>query len=146
MSKFLSRAKICLEHAKNDYIKIEENDCYMDSCCFNLQQCVEFLLKGIVEMNGILYAENHDVRANLNILMRNNIDIPYEKEIREKASVLYSWETESRYKDSFIAAIKDIDEVVTIAEALLQYATKDLVEIEVNEIDFPEERLKAKNS
>lgn len=144
MSKLLSRAKISLEHAKNDYKKIDENDCYMDSCCFCLQQSIEFLLKGIVEMNGLIYAENHDVRANLNILARNNIVIPNEKEIREKAAILYSWETESRYKDSFIAAIKDIDEVMNIADDLLKYAIKDIEEINVVEQDFPNKKLESK--
>ena len=118
MSKLLSRAKISLEHAQSDYRKIDNNDCYMDSCCFNLQQSVEFLLKGIVEMNGLMYAENHDVRANLNILARNNITIPCEKEIRDKAAILHSWETESRNKDSFIAAVRDIEEVMAIAKEL----------------------------
>ena len=141
MSKLLSRAKISLEHAQSDYRKIDNNDCYMDSCCFNLQQSVEFLLNGIVEMNGLMYAENHDVRANLNILARNNITIPCEKEIRDKAAILYSWETESRYKDSFIAAIKDIEEVFDIAESLLKYAIVDLEEIEVKEVEFPDKRL-----
>lgn len=144
MSKLLSRAKISLEHAKNDYKKIDENDCYMDSCCFCLQQSIEFLLKGIVEMNGLIYAENHDVRANLNILARNNIVIPNEKEIREKAAILYSWETESRYKDSFIAAINDIDEVMDIADDLLKYAIKDIEEINVVEQDFPNKKLESK--
>lgn len=141
MSKLLSRAKICLEHAESDYSKINENDCYMDSCCFSLQQSIEFLLKGIVEMNGLDYAENHDVRAKLNILARHDISIPCEKEIRDKASILYSWETESRYKDSFIAAINDIEEVTAIAKSLMKYATQDLREIEVEEIEFPTKKL-----
>jgi len=141
MSKLLSRAKISFEHARSDYKKIDDNDCYMDSCCFHLQQCVEFLLKGIVEINGLPFAENHDVRANLNILTRNDIVIPCEKEIRDKASILYSWETESRYKDSFIAAIKDIEEVIIIADTLLKYAIKDISPLEVKEIEFPKTRL-----
>lgn len=121
MSKLYSRAKINYEHALSDYKKINTNDCYLDSCCFNLQQCIEFLLKGIVELNGEQYAENHDIRANLNILNRMHVEIPCEKELRAKASLLYSWETESRYKESFIAAINDIEEVFEIAEKLMEY-------------------------
>ena len=141
MSKLLSRSKISLEHAKTDYLKINTNDCYMDSCCFHLQQTIEFLLKGIVEMNGAAYAENHDVRANLNILNRIGVEIPCEKELRVLSSTLYSWETESRYKDSFIAAIRDIEEVFDIANSLLEYAIADLEEIEVKEVEFPDKRL-----
>lgn len=141
MSKLLSRSKIALEHALADYNNIDKNDCYLDSCCFHLQQAIEFLLKGIVEMNGIQYAENHDIRANLNILNRMNIEIPCEKELRMMASTLYSWETESRYKDSFIAAVKDVDEVFEIAKKLSAYAYSMVDVIEVQEVEFPEGRL-----
>ena len=141
MSKLLSRSKIALEHAKADYEKIDSNDCYLDYCCFHLQQCIEFLLKGIVEMHGAQYAENHDIRANLNILNRLNIDIPCEKDLRILASTLYSWETESRYKESFIAAIKDIDEVFKIAEILLSYILQQISVIDVEENAFPDKKL-----
>jgi len=141
MSKLLSRSKISLEHARTDYLKIDSNDCYLDSCCFHLQQAIEFLLKGIVEMNGERYAENHDIRANLNILNRINVAIPCEKELRNMASTLYSWETESRYKESFIAAIKDIDEVFNIADKLTEYTYSQVKKIEVEEVPFPSEKL-----
>lgn len=141
MSKLLSRSKISLEHAKTDYLKINTNDCYMDSCCFHLQQAIEFLLKGIVEMNGAAYAENHDVRANLNILNRIGVEIPCEKELRVLASTLYSWETESRYKDSFIAATKDIDEVFEIAEKLSNYTFSLINTLTVEEAEFPDKKL-----
>lgn len=141
MSKLLSRAKISLEHALNDYNKIDYNDCYLDSCCFHLQQSIEFMLKGIVEMNGVQYAENHDIRANLNILNRLNIAIPYEKDLLLLASTLYSWETESRYKESFIAAINDIDEVIRIANELIEYACAQINGITVEEVEFPDRKL-----
>ena len=141
MSKLLSRSKISLEHAKADYSKIDTNDCYLDSCCFHLQQAIEFLLKGIVEMNGAQYAENHDIRANLNLLNKLNVKIPCEKELRLLASTLYSWETESRYKESFIAAVKDVDEVFEIANTLGNYIYNQVERIEVEAVEFPEERL-----
>ena len=141
MSKLLSRSKVSLEHAKSDYEKINNNDCYLDSCCFHLQQGIEFLLKGIVELNDAQYAKNHDIRANLNILNRLNIEIPCEKELRSMASTLYTWETESRYKESFIAAIKDIEDIFDIADALMQYACSKIEEIDVEENDFPAKKL-----
>ena len=141
MSKLLSRAKISLEHALSDYNRIDNNDCYLDSCCFHLQQSIEFLLKGIVEMNGAQYAENHDIRANLNILNRLNVEIPYEKDLRLLASTLYSWETESRYKESFIAAVKDIDEVIKIANKLIEFVYSQVGLITVEEVEFPDRKL-----
>lgn len=141
MSKLLSRAKISFEHAISDYEKIYNNDCYLDSCCFHLQQCVEFLLKGIVELHGLQYAENHDIRANLNILNRADITIPRDKELRIMSDTLYKWETESRYKESFIAAIKDIDEIMQYSSELLSYAFNLVNPIDVAEANFPDKRL-----
>lgn len=141
MSKLFSNAKVYYEHAESDYKKIYENDSYMDSCCFHLQQTIEFLLKGIVELNGLRYAENHDIRANLNILNRENIDLPCEKELRLKADTLYKWETESRYKDSFIAAIKDIEEVMECAHVLFKYIESSIHERIAEEIPFPDHKI-----
>ena len=143
MSKLLSRARVYYEHALTvDYKKINKDDVYLDSCCFHLQQSIEFILKGIVEMHGMQYAENHDIRANLNILNRAGISIPYEKELRDKAEVLYRWETETRYKDSFIAAIKDIEEVMEIFINLITYVEKDLSVRTAVEKPFPDTRVR----
>lgn len=131
MSKLLSRAKACLLLADYIYGRVGEDDVYLDACCFNLQQAIEFSLKFIVEMTGNPYAENHDIRANLNILARNNFELPGEKKLREKANILYSWETESRYKESFLAAIEDVKEVFLLARELVAFAESLLTPIDV---------------
>ena len=98
-----------------------EDDAYRDDVCYNLQQAIEMSLKAMVELNGLQYAENHDVRANLNILNRNNIQVPLQEELRSIASTVYSWETESRYKDSFVSLIEDIDQALNIAREYIKY-------------------------
>ncbi len=120
MSKLLSRAKVAFENAEHNYDKISIDDCYLDACCYNLEQSIEFSLKFLVEMTGFEYAENHDIRANLNILNRTDYHVSYEKELRNFASTLYSWEVESRYKDSFVAVIEDVEEIFVIAKALIE--------------------------
>ncbi len=120
MSKLLSRAKVKLENAETNYKKMGEDDAYRDDVCYNLQQAIEMSLKAMVELNGLQYAENHDVRANLNILNRNNIQVPLQEELRSIASTVYSWETESRYKDSFVSLIEDIDQAMIIAKEYIK--------------------------
>lgn len=122
MSKLLSRAKVALENAEHNYKLVHEDDCFLDACCYNLQQSIEFSLKFLVEMTGQKYAENHDIRANINILNRVDYHISYETEIRNMASTLYSWETESRYKDSFVAVIADVEDAFVYAKAVLEEA------------------------
>lgn len=119
MSKLLSRSIVALENATHNYSKISEDDCFLDACCYNLQQSIEFSLKFLVEMIGQHYAENHDIRANLNILNRFEYHPSCELELRNLASTLYSWETESRYKDSFVALIEDVDCAFICARSLL---------------------------
>lgn len=122
MSKLLSRAKVALENAEHNYKLVHEDDCFLDACCYNLQQSIEFSLKFLVEMTGQKYAENHDIRANINILNRVDYHISYETEIRNIASTLYSWETESRYKDAFVAVIADVEDAFVYAKAVLDEA------------------------
>jgi len=122
MSKLLSRAEVALDNAEYNYGRISIDDCYMDACCYNLQQSIEFSLKFLVEMAGQQYAENHDIRANINILNKLGYHVTDEKELRNMASTLYSWETESRYRDSFVAVVEEVEEAFVYARNLLNEA------------------------
>lgn len=55
MSKLLARAKAKRTNVINCYNQISLDDAYIDECCFNLQQGIEFCLKYIVEMSGKIY-------------------------------------------------------------------------------------------
>lgn len=52
MSKLLARAKAKRTNVINCYNQISLDDAYIDECCFNLKQGIEFCLKYIVEMSG----------------------------------------------------------------------------------------------
>lgn len=129
MSKLLQRAKVKLANAEHDYYNISVDDAYLDDCCYNLQQCIEYTLKYIVEMNGENYIETHDVRAQLNKLKNINVKLPFEDKIRKLAAVLNSWEAESRYNDNFIAVIEDVNEIKELAKDIINYADKLVKEI-----------------
>ena len=89
MSRLLSRAKVKLENAENSYKKMDIDDAYVDECCYNLQQAIEMGLKAVVELNGLDIAENHDLRANLNVLNKNGTKLEMEKNIRNNAKACY---------------------------------------------------------
>lgn len=135
MSRLLSRAKANYLMAEYIYTKVGEDDVYMDSCCYSLSQTIELALKFIVEMTGNNYAENHDIRANLNILQRASSELPFETELRDKAKLLYEWETESRYKESFVAAYADVDEVRVLAKKVLDFAESLITVIDVEPVE-----------
>ena len=131
MSKLLARAKAKRSNVINSYQQMSLDDAYIDECCYNLQQGIEFCLKYVVEMLGESYAETHDIRAQLNILKKLNVEIPCEKELRMLASTLNSWETETRYNDNFVALIEDIDDAIIILDKLISYS-EGLVTIKGN--------------
>ncbi|MBR7094814.1 MAG: HEPN domain-containing protein [Clostridia bacterium] len=76
MSKLLARAKAKQFSAENSYKYISVDDAYIDECCFNLHQAIEFSLKYLVEMYGERYIENHDIRAQMNKLKSMDKYIP----------------------------------------------------------------------
>lgn len=124
MSKLLARAKAKRFSAENSYNNITVDDAYIDECCFNLQQTIEFCLKYLVEMAGEVYPENHDIRSQINRLKKLNQYIPCEDKLRLLASLINSWEVETRYSDSFTALLEDIVEVRSIADDILDYCDK----------------------
>lgn len=121
MSKLLARARVKLENAERSYIKIGQDDAYLDDCCYNLQQALELGLKYIIEMQGENYPETHDIRAQLNKIRSLDMDLPWADDIRHLASTINGWEAESRYNDDFTSVIEDVDEVLDIARQLLRY-------------------------
>ncbi len=121
MSKLLARARVKLENAERNYIKIGQDDAYLDDCCYNLQQAVELGLKYIIEMQGENYPETHDIRAQLNKIHSLDMNLPWADDIRHLASTINGWEAESRYNDDFTSLIEDVDEVLDIARQLLRY-------------------------
>lgn len=131
MSKLLARAKAKRSNVINSYQQMSLDDAYIDECCYNLQQGIEFCLKYVVEMLGESYVETHDIRAQLNILKKLNVEIPCEKELRMLASTINSWETETRYNDNFVALIEDIDDAIIILDKLISYS-EGLVTIKGN--------------
>lgn len=125
MSKLLGRAKTKLHNVHNNYALMSTDDCYVDDCCYNLQQAIEMTLKYLVELKGKEYVTNHSIRAQLNILEKTDSDfIPTEitQRLRNLAPILEAWEAESRYLDSFVGLKADIDEALTLAETLIQFA------------------------
>ena len=124
MSKLLARAKAKKFNVDNSYRYLSVDDAYIDECCFNLQQAIEFTLKYLVEMNGERYIENHDIRAQINKLKSLDIYIPCEDKLRLMASTLNSWAVETRYNDNFVALLDDINDARIIMEELIDYCDK----------------------
>ena len=126
MSKLLARAKAKKSSAENSYNNMSLDDAYIDECCFNLQQAIEFTLKYLVEMAGEHYIENHDIRAQMNKLKKLDKYFPCEEQLRSMASTINSWEVDTRYNDNFVALLEDIDDAMKIADELIEYCEQQV--------------------
>lgn len=121
MSKLLSRSSARLSSAKSNWDKRNYDDAYVDLTCFDLKQSMEFALKYLIEMNGERYVTTHDLNAQLNKIDKMNIHDPVLEKVRLKSYVYNSWETESRYKDSFIPLAADVEEAISVCKELILF-------------------------
>ena len=119
MSKLLRRAKTKLDNAISSYGKIASDDVYLDDCCFNLQQGIEFVLKYMVEMTGQRYAQNHDIRAQLNLLDKAGVKYRHKIDLRNMAVTINEWKDAARYNDSFVAVVEDVELALVILKDLI---------------------------
>ena len=133
MSKLLARAKVKRKNAESNYLEISTDDAFLDICCNDLQQAIEYTLKYCVEMTGQAYVENHDVRAQINLLINAGVEVPCLDKLRHIAPMLLEWEASSRYNDNFVALIEDINEAREIADALISYADSLVVKVDAEE-------------
>lgn len=122
MSKLLRRAKARFESAKMQYARINEDDAFLDMCCFDLQQVLEFTLKFIVEISGSRYKVGHNLLLQLADLDRLGIEIPDKQFYLSNATVFNTWETQTRYFDDFTAVISLVDSTIERIPALFTFA------------------------
>jgi HEPN domain-containing protein len=129
MSKLLRRARVRFESAKMFYSRIGEDDANLDMCCFDLQQTLEFTLKFIVESAGRKYKVGHNLLLQLADLDELGVEIPDKSFYIANASIINTWETQTRYFDDFTAVLSLVDEVLQKLPSLIDFAENMSVEI-----------------
>lgn len=141
MSKLFSSAEINLKLAKECYENSKKdnsmNDAYIAKTCYELQQSIEFNIKGLIDYygNGIEYEHKHELEGNINKLydIKNNISDfdkldEILKSITQYVVTLNQWAKESRYNYNFKAVVNAIDDIFKIAEKLQNY-TDELIKL-----------------
>lgn len=79
-------------------------------------------LKFLIELQGEIYVKTHDIRIHLNHLDDLGVKLPNRTALGTMALILNSWETESRYLDSFFAVMSDINLAMGYAKELIAFA------------------------
>lgn len=108
-----------LDTAKYHWSKVSYDDIYLNNTCFDLQQCIEFALKYILEMSGISYPRTHDIGKLIELLRTRSAVIA---KIYAHHSEYTRWEVSARYSQNFVAIRGDILECFALSEELIKNA------------------------
>lgn len=113
---------LLMEKAKKDMDVVNTmqkiNDkLYLDVCCYHTQQAIEKLLKCSIELKGVTYEFTHSIIT----LYAQYISVGWgEIEMLELMSgTITGWEASSRYKESFVATVKQLETAKGLYEILL---------------------------
>lgn len=120
MSTMYSRSVAMLKQSKNALLSAGEDEAFLDVACFETQQAIEFLIKTILQENGVLYDRSHDIRYLVALLE----EIPFEFEKKESlellASTITDWEECSRYGKGVKTTIQTVQRVHNIYDSMNQ--------------------------
>ena len=93
------------------------DELYLDVCCYHTQQAIEKLLKCSIELKGVTYEFTHSIIT----LYAQYISVGWDEiEMLELMSgTITGWEASSRYKESFVATVKQLEAAKGLYEILL---------------------------
>ena len=93
------------------------DEMYLDVCCYHTQQAIEKLLKCSIELKGVNYEFIHSITKLYSQYVSAGWD---EIEILElMAGTITDWEASSRYKESFVATVKQLNTAKGLYDELL---------------------------
>lgn len=93
------------------------DEMYLDVCCYHTQQAIEKLLKCSIELKGVNYEFTHSITKLYSQYVSAGWD---EIEILElMAGTITDWEASSRYKESFVATVKQLNTAKWLYDELL---------------------------
>ena len=112
---------LLLEKARKDYdvvltMQKVNDELYLDICCYHIQQAIEKLLKCSIELRGERYPFTHAITPLYDFYVKSGWE---ELELLElMAGTITDWEASSRYKESFFATAKQLENAVNIYREL----------------------------
>jgi HEPN domain-containing protein len=84
-----------------------------------VQQAIEMALKYYVTLIGKNYVENHEIRANINVLRDAGAGSELLRKLYTEAATINSWESGSRYDEAFSVVFEDLERCIAYADELI---------------------------
>ena len=118
----VKRSKVSLKKAQDALKEYEKcgGDEWLDSACFDTQQAIEFLLKGILLSFGIEYERKHDIYYLVELVRKTDLIVTRLDELELLAATLTSWEEGSRYGKGIKTSINTVRRFHNIYSDILQ--------------------------
>lgn len=96
------------------------NEAYIDSMCFDTQQSIEFLLKGVLISYGVGFDKTHEIDRLLQ-LVESDTPIKFSKrdDLEMLAATITYWEEGSRYMSGVKTTINTVRRCLNIRDSLM---------------------------
>lgn len=75
----------------------QSDELYLNDVAYNLQQCIEKMLKAFLECKGVTVPQTHSIRKLVEMSKNNDSVIVITDWIRDNQYEIESWESETRY-------------------------------------------------
>ncbi len=75
----------------------QSDELYLNDVAYNLQQCIEKMLKAFLECKGVTVPQTHSIRKLVEMSKNNGSVIVITDWIRDNQYEIESWESETRY-------------------------------------------------
>lgn len=117
-----AKKDLCASEALYEKVKQGQTDLYMNNVCYHLQQCLEKELKYLLNAKFVEYPYNHDIYQLASLTRKHYSDderaISAIDKVLQKANAYTSWESQSRYNDSFGELQANVDEAFELCREL----------------------------
>ena len=122
MCKMVNRSKVSLKKSKDalETYEICNGEEWLDSACFDAQQAIEFLLKGILLEYGESFDKSHDISYLLSLLNQVGFCFSKENDLILLSATLTSWEEGGRYGSGIRTSTDTVRRVHNIYNDILE--------------------------
>jgi HEPN domain-containing protein len=123
----IKRSKVSLKKSKDalETFEICNGAEWLDSACYDAQQAVEFLIKGILLNNGIYFDKTHDIAYLNSLLEENDIIFSKQQDLCALAGTITSWEESFKYGTKIKTTVNTVRRIYNIYNDLLDTFLKN---------------------
>ena len=107
-----------LQQAKSALKCVSTDEAFLDVACFETQQALEFLLKAILQENGVPYEKTHDIRYLLELLSNTGFAFEKQEAMELLSDTITDWEENSRYGKGVRTTVQTVQRVHNLYENL----------------------------